>query len=71
VVGVNDHFFPQHTPPREEEVCQLLVALTRARKSCTLVSADRFGGQVLRPSLFIDWLQPVLDTVRVNKNYFS
>jgi AAA domain/UvrD-like helicase C-terminal domain len=72
VVGVNEGHFPRvNSAPREDEVCQLLVALTRARRSCTLVSCGHFGGQLLRQSVFIRWLTPLLETVQVNAAYWN
>jgi superfamily I DNA/RNA helicase len=72
IIGVNEEHFPRsNTNPTNEEVCQFLVALTRARKSCTLVSAGRFGAAWLRPSLFVRWLEPLLVEVSVDKHYFS
>lgn len=72
VLGVNGGHFPtNNTTPSEAEVCQLLVALTRAREHCTLVSVRNFGGQWLDDSVFIDWVAPLIETVTVNKEYFS
>jgi superfamily I DNA/RNA helicase len=58
IVGLNDETFPR-TPdsPSDNEVCQFIVALTRARKKCYLISNKRFGGSGwLRHSTFIDWI---------------
>jgi hypothetical protein len=61
IVGVNDGHFPRSNQnPSDEEVCQLLVAVTRGRKSCTLVSTKRLGAAELRRSIFVDWLRPHL-----------
>jgi len=71
VMGLNDQHFPRdNSNPTEDEVCALLVALTRARKSCTLVSCDRFGAQSLAQSVFIAWLAPLIETIRINAAYF-
>lgn len=72
VLGLSGGHFPtsnQH--PSEAEVCELLVALTRAREKCTLVSVRNFGGEWLEDSVFIEWLGPLLDSVTVDKTYFS
>jgi superfamily I DNA/RNA helicase len=72
VLGMNNGHFPQNNgEPTEAEVCQLLVALTRARESCTIVSVGNFGGQWLEDSIFTAWLEPFLADVTVNKNYFE
>ena len=73
IVGMNDQHFPyDNAAPTNEEACQLLVALTRARKSCSVVSTGRIGGSTRRRSVFIDWLGPHLAEVEyVNKAYFE
>lgn len=72
VVGMNEGHFPgNNEAPTDEEVCQLLVALTRARKSCTLVSTRRFSDQCLKPSLFTYWLSPYIVEFQVNKCFFA
>jgi len=72
VVGLNEGHFPlANGDPSEDEVCQLLVALTRGRLSCTLVSTGRFGADWLQDSVFVEWLSPLLETVEVNRAYFE
>ncbi len=71
VVGVNQGHFPRSADPTNAEVCQLLVALTRTRKSCTLVSTGRLGKVQLGVSDFVGWLDPHTETVVVNKQYFN
>jgi superfamily I DNA/RNA helicase len=72
VVGVNQGHFPHSNGAiTDEEVCCLLVALTRATKSCTLVSCNRFGNERVQPSAFLAWLAPYLSTVYVNKAFFD
>jgi superfamily I DNA/RNA helicase len=74
IVGLNDETFPR-TPgsPSDNEVCQFVVALTRARKKCYLISNKRFGGSGwLRHSTFIDWIDDSkLSVEEVNKEYFK
>lgn len=74
IVGLNDETFPR-TPdsPSDYEVCQFIVALTRARKKCYLISNKRFGGSGwLRHSTFIDWIDDSkLSVEEVNKEYFK
>ena len=74
IVGLNDRTFPR-TPdsPSDYEVCQFIVALTRARKKCYLISNKRFGGSGwLRHSTFIDWIDDSkLSIEEVNKEYFK
>jgi superfamily I DNA/RNA helicase len=71
VVGLMDGHFPRQDLT-EEEVCKLIVALTRATKTCTLMSTRRFsGGEPSRRSPFLEWLKPILDEVYVNKAYWG
>ncbi|NQE44904.1 ATP-dependent DNA helicase Rep [ANME-1 cluster archaeon GoMg2] len=74
IVGLNDETFPR-TPesPSDYEVCQFIVALTRARKKCYLISNKRFGGSGwLSHSTFIDWIDDSKLSVEVvNKEYFK
>lgn len=72
VLGLNGGHFPtSNQNPSEAEVCELLVALTRAREKCTLISVRNFGGGWLDDSMFIEWVTPLLDNVTVDKTYFS
>ena len=72
VLGMNNEHFPQNNQaPTEAEVCQFLVALTRARESCTLVSVGNFGGNWLEDSVFTTWLQPFLDERKIDKKHFE
>ena len=74
IVGLNDGTFPR-TPdsPSDYEVCQFIVALTRARKKCYLISNRGFGKEHgLRPSKFIDWIDgSKLSIEEVNAKYFK
>lgn len=71
IVGVNEGYFPADNHKiTEEEVCQLLVALTRAKKSCTLVSTNRLGHQTLGQSRFVSWLDDLVAGQSINAAYF-
>lgn len=68
VVGMNDGHFPKaRNAITDDEVCQLLVALSRTKKSCTLVSTGRFGMETPAPSVFLEWLSPVLESYCYSK----
>lgn len=72
VLGLNGGHFPSNNlEPSEAEVCKLLVALTRSREHCTLVSVGNFGGQWVDDSVFMEWLAPLIQTLTVDKSYFS
>ena len=74
IVGLNDGTIPKKPgSPTDNEICQFIVALTRARKKCYLISNKRFGGSGwLRHSTFIDWIdESRLSIEEVNKEYFK
>jgi superfamily I DNA/RNA helicase len=54
------------------EVCKLLVAITRARKQCQLITTTRFEGRPTPSSEFINWLNnSVLKVVEVDKAFWG
>ena len=74
IVGLNDGTMPvKPYSPTDNEVCQFIVALTRARKKCYLISNRGFGKEHgLRPSKFIDWIDgSKLSIEEVNAKYFK
>lgn len=73
VLGFNESLLPKrNSAPTDREVRQLLVALTRTRKQCHLLSVGRFGGVPLANSVFERWLDPRdLNHVRINKDSFK
>lgn len=72
IVGLNEAHFPRDNDnPTDNEIRCFLVALTRAKKCCYLLSCGRFGNEQLEPSVFIHWVQPFIERVNVNKDYFS
>lgn len=67
IVGVNAGHLPRSNEQMtDEEVCMFLVALTRARKSCTILSCNRFGNVPLGQSAFVQWVQPFIQETRVD-----
>jgi superfamily I DNA/RNA helicase len=72
IVGFNDGHFPRDERHiTDEEVCQLLVGLSRTRKACHVVSVGRLGAVPLYVSGFAKWIAPHLRRVRVNKAYLD
>lgn len=72
VLGLNDGQFPRdNSCVTEGEVCQLLVALTRAKCQCTLISTDNYAGNFQKESVFLGWISSRLSHVRVDKTYFA
>jgi superfamily I DNA/RNA helicase len=73
VVGLmNGHLPVDPRSPSDEEVCEFLVALSRTRKACHLVSTKMFAGPPpLRPSLFLGWVQPHSTQVAIDRAYWA
>jgi hypothetical protein len=72
IVGVNENHFPQRVPPSNRGICKLIVALTRTRKKCYMISCNNFGGKWLNPSIFSGWLKEQLSKeIYVNLNYIK
>ena len=72
LVGFIDGEFPNDPrKPTDDEICKLLVALSRTRKACHLVSSGRFGENWASPSSFLAWLGVDIDERVVNKEYWA
>lgn len=72
IVGVNEKHFPQKTPPSNRDIYRLIVALTRTRKRCYMISCNIFGGEVLKPSIYKLWLKDHLSKeVFVDKKFIN
>lgn len=70
LVGISERHFPRdNNHLTDAEVCSFLVGLTRARKCCYIVTCDRFGNDRLTPGIFIDWIQPFIDSQYVDASY--
>jgi len=53
------------------EVCKLLVALTRTREQCHLLSTRNFAGKPTPPSTFLNWIEEKdIDFIKIDKNYW-
>lgn len=72
VVGLMDGHFPRDpTAITDKEVCFLLVGLSRARRSCHVISIDTVFGQWPDPSHFLSWMKPHLSPIKVDKRYLA
>jgi superfamily I DNA/RNA helicase len=72
VAGLHDGELPRDPASIDDlEICKFVVALTRTRKKCTLLHADRFGEKWLKPSVFISWIRKSrLQRFKVDKRYW-
>jgi hypothetical protein len=57
VVGCSNGHFPRYSPPSDVEICEFIVALSRTRKACHLVSSTHYGQERLAPSDFLGWVK--------------
>jgi superfamily I DNA/RNA helicase len=72
IVGVNEKHFPQKTPPSNKEIYKLIVALTRTRKRCYMISCNIFAGEALKPSIYKAWLKDELTKeIFVDKKFIN
>lgn len=70
LVGMNVGHFPRNAEPTDEEVMQMIVAITRTRRCCHLVSCCNLGGSWLKESTFIPWIGDLIQRRTVNKQWF-
>jgi superfamily I DNA/RNA helicase len=72
VVGLEQPTDQSKKQPSFNEICQFVVALTRTRKQCHLITVNNFSGKFQRPSIFFDWIpSAMMKDVCVNKEYFD
>jgi superfamily I DNA/RNA helicase len=66
---IGGHFPKDNAHPTETEVCQFMVALTRARKRVFVISARNYAGKWVDEGVFIDWLGQLAEKEVVDKDY--
>jgi hypothetical protein len=72
IVGCNNGHFPQDPHAiTDEEVCCFLVALSRTRKECQLISCNNFSGNWMEPSRLLSWIHNQLDEVAIDAAWFN
>lgn len=72
IVGLNNEHFPRNPCAiTDSDVCNLLVAVTRTRKKCYLLSCKRFGNIALSPSPFLTWMRSNIRKEIVNAAFFK
>jgi len=72
IVGFNDGLFPKDPDAvTDDEICKLIVGLSRTRKECHLVSCGFYGTDFMHPSVFLDWLDVPIEKRVVKKDYWS
>lgn len=67
VVGCSNGHFPRRSPPSDVEICEFIVALSRTRKACHLVSCTHYGQDALPPSDFLSWVKDQTTVQWINK----
>ncbi|MBC7362512.1 MAG: ATP-dependent helicase [Candidatus Aminicenantes bacterium] len=72
ILGFNEGHFPKYYPPKDIDICRLIVALTRARKRAYILSYGNFAGGKLKRSMFKDYIRDFLSKeIYVDKKYIS
>jgi superfamily I DNA/RNA helicase len=73
IVGMVNGDFPRDpNNVTDDEVCQLIVGLSRTRKACHLVSAGNWLGVWKKESAFFNWLGDIATEHRtINKDYWN
>ena len=76
IVGLQDSILPKDANKiRDIEISKFLVALTRARKQCHLLSTYRFAGVSTTPSKFVTWVTstkiPQVEVINIDKDYWK
>jgi ATP-dependent DNA helicase UvrD/PcrA len=72
IVGFNNEHFPRHADAiTDYEICCLLVALSRTRQQCHLVSCGRWKGLPVQTSSFLGWLGVPVDERARNAAYWE
>lgn len=74
IVGMNNGVFPRDPAAvTDDEICKLIVGLSRTRKACHLISCRLWAGPPFEePSCFFDWLGDIAVEQRtINKDYWS
>jgi ATP-dependent DNA helicase UvrD/PcrA len=70
IVGLNNGHFPSVARAIEDdEVCKFIVALSRTRKRCHLISYRFAFAGWLQKSVFLDWVAAHVDPITVDKDY--
>lgn len=67
IIGLEEEQFPiNNSRPTDNEVCQLIVAVTRTRQRCHLISVGRYAGIKKKPSVFLQWFpSEMLKTIEI------
>jgi superfamily I DNA/RNA helicase len=71
-VGLIDGHFPRNPKKvTDTEVCEFIVALSRTRKQCHLITTKLYAGEWVAPSTFFTFISKErLECLEVNKEYF-
>jgi hypothetical protein len=73
-VGLNEGILPKNNQnPKDLEICQFIVILSRTVKKCYFLSVYSFAGKKAgAPSVFINWIdQERIRNETVDKSYWS
>jgi len=72
IIGLEQGVFPRKADPSDNEICQLIVGLTRTRKECHLINVKNFSGKWNQPSVFLKMLpKESVSNISVDKTSFK
>lgn len=72
IVGLmNGHLPKDPQNITDDEVCRMIVALSRTRKQCHLVFCQRYAGVAKKPSEFFQWINQEWELRDINKAYWQ
>ena len=73
LIGLHAGELPRNAEQIQDiEICKFVVGLTRTKKKCTLMLTKRFGGDVRRPSPFLEWIDPKrYEPITVDARYWK
>lgn len=73
LIGVHADELPRNAAaPQDIEICKFLVGLTRTKKKCSVVVANNFAGKLMRPSIFLSWIDNAsFELVEVTAEYWK
>ncbi len=73
ILGLQNKYLPRDPSNITDiEVCRLLVALTRTRKQCHMLTVKNFGGIPTTPSIFVSWVNSSrYERINIDKNYWN
>ena len=72
VVGMMERYLPLlQGVISDNEICSFIVAITRTKKECHLISCVNYIGQEWKPSPFLAWISNLLEERTIGQEFFT